>query len=133
MEQGDNPVGTGNTVFRAKKYSLTYEAFENKDLTPTLPIENNPDLTPCSSLKTNDKMIKGISFYPNPVKNSLTITSNFLIDKVEIYDAHGRSIFLKNWNSVKEINFKSFNPGIYFLKVYSNKGTLTKKIIKSGF
>ncbi len=39
MSQGDDPAGTSNSIFRAKKYGAEYEAFKGRDLTPGLPIE----------------------------------------------------------------------------------------------
>lgn len=39
LNQGDDPASTSNSVFRAKKYSADYKAFDGKDLTPGLPIE----------------------------------------------------------------------------------------------
>lgn len=49
LSQGENPDSTSNIVFRAIKYSVEYAAFEERDLTPGLPIEQNPDLTRCTN------------------------------------------------------------------------------------
>jgi len=48
MSQGDDPLTTSNSVFRAKKYAKEYGAFRGRDLTPGLPIEKNSDMTQCT-------------------------------------------------------------------------------------
>lgn len=40
LNHGDGTNRKGNIVFRAKKYAIEYEAFEGRDLTPGLTIEN---------------------------------------------------------------------------------------------
>ncbi|WP_406684963.1 aryl-sulfate sulfotransferase [Seonamhaeicola sp. MEBiC1930] len=46
LQQGENP--TSNSIFRAKKYSVNYLAFKDKDITPKTPIELNYNLGNCN-------------------------------------------------------------------------------------
>lgn len=65
--------------------------------------------------------------FKNPVKDFLTISSNFVVDKVEIIDLLGKKIIaLKNEN---EIDVSNISKGIYILKVYSGTDVGTKKMI----
>lgn len=47
LNQGDTPP-TANNIFRVLRYSPDYAAFNGKDLSPGLPIEQNPNLNSCT-------------------------------------------------------------------------------------
>ena len=42
--------GLGNSVFRCTKYPIDYSAFDNKDMTPSDPIELNPIPDSCAMI-----------------------------------------------------------------------------------
>ena len=128
MSQGDDPRQTTNNMFRAYKYSADYGAFDDKILTPGLPIELNPDLTQCTILSVADVDFNELSLYPNPVENSLNIVFDDEVEKVEIYDVQGRKINVEKMK--KNINFTNYSKGIYFLKIFAHNGVSTKKVIK---
>ncbi len=73
---------------------------------------------------------KNISVFPNPVKDVLTITSSneVLINSIVVYSITGKII---SKNNVFDNNFNLNNllKGFYFIKIKTNKGTLTKKIV----
>jgi len=89
-----------------------------------------------SNLSTNIvEVIKPyISLYPNPVNSSLTVktTQNNIIDNITLFDISGRVILVKKGtNSVSEkINLSSLSNGSYFIKISTDSGEVTKKIIK---
>jgi len=89
-----------------------------------------------SNLSTNIvEVIKPyISLYPNPVNSTLTIktTQNNIIDNITLFDISGRVILVKKGtNSVSEkINLSSLSNGSYFIKISTDSGEVTKKIIK---
>jgi|GEM_PF-1158198 len=70
-----------------------------------------------------------VSVFPNPVSETLTIstTSNINFTKAEIYSIHGQKLVE---TSATQINLSDFSTGIYFVKVISAQGSITKKIIK---
>ena len=65
----------------------------------------------------------GISVYPNPVKDQLTIKGQ--IESVEIYDAFGKLVLTSTKNT---INTRSLSNGIYIVNIKSNDLTTTKRI-----
>jgi len=78
----------------------------------------------------NVKNIDAINFsvVPNPAADYLSIHSNEKINSVEIIDVNGRKII-----EVKEfskINIKTLNSGTYFVKIKTDKGSVSKKFIK---
>lgn len=85
------------------------------------------DLTNVLSVKNIDK--KYFSLYPNPISNILHIkTNHYDLNKVIIYNNLGQIIFSTNSNIINVENLKS---GIYFIKVFTNKGNSTERIIKN--
>lgn len=71
-----------------------------------------------------------VSVTPNPFSNKIEITSNSLINKVEVYNIEGRKIKTVN-NSYNEIDLSSAEKGIYFVKVFGENKTNTQKLIKN--
>ncbi|MFY0604356.1 MAG: aryl-sulfate sulfotransferase [Flavobacteriaceae bacterium] len=121
-------TATGNTTFRAIKYSKSYSAFTGRDLTPGIPIEGNPDLTPCATLGIENQLISNnFKVYPNPAKNSLTISLNTLVQKAEIYSVLGLKV--RDYESIKELDVTNLTSGVYILKVYAENQVFTKKIL----
>ncbi|MGK0446656.1 MAG: Leucine-rich repeat (LRR) protein [Polaribacter sp.] len=71
-----------------------------------------------------------ISLYPNPVNDILKITiSNGLeIKSIEVLNILGKRI-VKTTST--EIRFTNLKDGIYLLRINTNKGVITKKVIKN--
>ena len=84
-----------------------------------------------SQLGIKDEYLSdNIILYPNPLKNNLIIKSNnILISKVEIYSISGKKlkVYYSEFESVKTDNLST---GMYLIKIYSEEGMVTKKIIK---
>ena len=69
-----------------------------------------------------------LSVYPNPVVNTLYIKSNENIRQIEVMDLLG-SVIAKE-NGVDNIDMSSYKTGIYLLRIHTEKGTVTKKVVK---
>lgn len=89
------------------------------------------------SLSNQDFNINSISFWPNPVKNSLNISSteiNFSSSaEISIYDMIGREVVgLKNFSSTTNlsVDMSSLSKGIYILKLTDGAQSIQKRIIK---
>ena len=81
------------------------------------------------TLSIVDNSIKGIKIYPNPVSDVLYIQNeNVAISRMELYDVQGKQLF-SMVDNLNQINVEYLNNGIYFLKIVSDNGTITKKII----
>ena len=71
--------------------------------------------------------------YPNPATNVVNISSkNNGINSVVMTDVNGRTVKNINIASTTEtqINISDLAAGVYMMKISSNEGTTTKKIIK---
>lgn len=73
-----------------------------------------------------------ISFYPNPIKDILTI-DNFNFSKVSIYSILGQLLEVKennqNSNSV-QLNMTNYSKGMYILVLENENETKSIKVIK---
>ncbi|WP_452597363.1 aryl-sulfate sulfotransferase [Pontimicrobium sp. MEBiC01747] len=126
VSQGD--TATQNIVFRAFKYPMDYSGFTGVDLTPGTPIELNPSDCNLLSVTEHDLLNASTKLYPNPVENILNINSKNTIEKVEVYSIQGQ--LMATYLNQTSIDLNTIKPGIYLLKLYSNKSLITKKIIK---
>ena len=68
-----------------------------------------------------------IIMYPNPTAEFINISSNQAVEKVEIFDLLGKEVL--NTTVTNEIKITHLPTGMYLVKVYAEKGTITKKIV----
>ena len=83
-------------------------------------------------LSTNDFFKGNFAVFPNPVNDVLNITNsnNIAISATQITDINGRVVKEIKGNTVAQINIADLNAGVYFLKITSDQGVGTTKIIK---
>lgn len=62
-----------------------------------------------------------ISFYPNPVKNNLNISSETAIKSVIISDLTGKTVRNINAENIQSIDLSNLNQGLYILSTDTNK------------
>lgn len=76
--------------------------------------------------------VQGISFYPNPVQDQLTVTNmEEFQGQINILDLSGRSVMTEKLNTSVEMNMTYLNPGIYILQITNNGQILySEKFIK---
>ncbi len=88
-----------------------------------------------STLATNefDTNSIAIQIYPNPAVNEINIhfTENQNVESISIYDVLGKRVFTKKIEaSESKITLNpNLSKGVYFLKIESDKGMLSEKII----
>ncbi|MEE9349144.1 MAG: T9SS type A sorting domain-containing protein [Flavobacteriaceae bacterium] len=100
-------------------------------------IKNNVN----STLYTTENNFESLNFdiYPNPTVSEISIKLNNSFDsniKISIFDISGKIIYLNNFNKLND-NIITINPfeniqiskGIYYCKIDSNDGSITKKIV----
>lgn len=82
-----------------------------------------------SILSTENNLISNnqIKIYPNPAKFFININSEININKIDFLNILGKRIFTSK--KTNQIDISKFPAGIYILKIFADKKTLTKKII----
>ncbi len=106
---------------------------------PNSVVTINNNLTGCNSeaeveaqcqLSITEAYFSGnLSVFPNPVTSILNIeiSQSLNFEKAKVYSTLGKLILE---TSEKKIDLETLSAGIYFVEVVTNKGSVTKKIIK---
>lgn len=83
----------------------------------------------CALSISEFNLAENLSIFPNPVSSILNIeTSNSIsFKKGKVYSTLGQLMYE---TSIKQINLENLSAGIYFVEVVTDKGSVTKKIIK---
>lgn len=78
------------------------------------------------------ELVSNLKLYPNPVANMLTIDfKNLTNASVIIYDINGRELKKVNLTqSSNNISVSDLEKGVYFFKIQSDEGIVTKRIVK---
>ena len=83
-----------------------------------------------SALGIDDELLaQGLSLYPNPVTNVLTIDSEIPLTKVEVYSILGKKVKVIS-SDFKSIPTDDISNGVYIVRMFSDNGLATKKLIK---
>lgn len=91
---------------------------------------NNYDTTIASLSNQNIEPLNDILIYPNPVNDYLSISSDFEIYKLEIYNLLGQ-VILVTLNPNASIDLTNLKSGNYILKLNTNKGIINRTFIKN--
>ena len=95
------------------------------------PIVTNTASTTISALSNQNFAFNNFKYFPNPVKNSLSISNASLIEEIEITSLLGQRMVTKEINELQtELNLSELTNGVYFVKVFSEDQEKTFKIIK---
>jgi hypothetical protein len=81
-------------------------------------------------MEIKDNELTKISFYPNPVKDQLTITTTG-VEIIELYNTAGQLLLTQpSTDTTTIVNLENISSGIYLLKTSSHKTTKTVQLIK---
>lgn len=78
-----------------------------------------------SGLSEND--LNAFEMYPNPTTGDLTITSEAVVEKVEIFNMLGELVQVEKVNSFSVANLPS---GVYVVELHTSKGVSTSRLVK---
>ena len=73
-----------------------------------------------------------IALYPNPTTGLFVVECKGSdIRSVEVYDVYGKMLTRVDGGGDRmELNLGRYAPGMYLVRVYSEKGTVTKRVVK---
>lgn len=125
----DNP----NLSFCA--ITLVCESFNDSNISHLIannsPGCNNPQEVEAACLLfiSDFDLKKAIVLFPNPVSSILQIETRegIVLQKAVVYSILGEELIL---TSEKTVDFSTFSAGIYFVEIVTNRGSVTKKIVK---
>ena len=92
-------------------------------------------VTTTGTVSVKDVLASKFSVSPNPTTNAININNaeNIHINNVSILDINGRTVNSTSFDGVAsaQINISNLASGIYMMNISSDKGTISKKIIKN--
>lgn len=95
------------------------------------PITTNEAVTTFEIMRTKEVELSSVSIFPNPATTQFMIQSDYKINSVEIYDVAGRLIQVSKLNSNQSSqNISQLPKGMYILKIQTEKGLVSYKLIK---
>ena len=121
-----------NIAFTAPNYLTifgTYSVFRNESHFGLSRI-----IIPDANMSTSDNFVNqtNVKIYPNPTKDIVFIESNDIINSLEIYDMQGKVLKKHSNNNKKaQITIQNLPNSIYLVKVKTDKGIQTFKVIKN--
>ena len=133
----DDATNDGYIVFKIKTKS-TLTVGESVSNTASIyfdynfPIVTNTATSAFQNLSSEDFSSENkVLLYPNPVKNTLFLTSKNNIDSIIIYDIQGRKIQdnIVNSNELR-LDTNGLIKGCYFIEIIFQNEKMTKKFIK---
>jgi len=122
-------VPTTNGLFTFTVKATNALGFDTKQLTIQIGNVGIVETDNSSSLRV----------YPNPTKGELIINSEQLtMNNVEVFDVMGRqvqrfefNVSSSNPNPQTEINISVLPTGVYFIRIQTEDGTVTKKVVRN--
>jgi len=131
---------TAGTYYYASRFQLFTEAYKyggtKSDATGSGNFWDGTNnisgmLTVTGTLAVGNQVIEGFNFYPNPLKDNMTLNARENIEQVELYNLLGQQVMIKQPNvSTYQINMSTLKTGVYFMKVKVGDKTGTYKVVK---
>ena len=82
----------------------------------------------CNGLSVSELEAFAFNYYPNPVKDILTIETQKPVEKIEVFDLSGKKVL--NVSGQKQLDMSSLAPGTYMVRIILKRVIETVKIIK---
>ena len=83
-----------------------------------------------NTLAVADVSKQSVQVYPNPVNDVLNIKSPAKVKSVSVYSASGNMVGTYQMNADNQINLSKLTTGVYLVKITTETGTSTVKVIK---
>lgn len=119
-----------NNLLNGNEYYLQFfivDIFDNQST-----IISDSFIAQTTTLGTNTFNNNSLSYYPNPVENTLNINlKNINIDNISIYDISGKKIIEISHIVNNQIDVSPLEKGVYVLSLETTNGLIKQKFVKN--
>jgi hypothetical protein len=78
----------------------------------------------------NENLENSLRLYPQPASEVVSIESDYSLESITIFNISGQQVWAQFTRDNKmEINISTFQPGVYFVNVFSHDQFITKKLV----
>ena len=131
----DSTICEGMSVFDFDETGIyTIEEADEETgciITTYLDLTVLPASHPDCSTSSLDLQHQTIYIYPNPVTDRIYIESNKSIESISFFTSDYRLVDkYKNFDKKAQIDMSSFQDGLYFVRIETNKGIVFQKVYK---
>lgn len=130
----DNSTPDSNATHYMEAFKITTQG-----MTYVKAIAYHPDLCPSEVAIATYEIQTGIeqyevvpAIYPNPASSIVHIDlTGINSQRVEVYELTGKMIYnIDNPSDILQVNMANYSNGLYLIKVITNEGVITQKVIK---
>lgn len=119
---------------------LTYTTQQQNVSSSRIPNVTGPFITTSTMTPGEDNSLTtgidaeeaiGLKIFPNPTKSNVLVRAEKLITTIDVFDILGSKLDEFNVNSFsKEISLEQFKAGLVVLRVHTNSGTKSVRVVK---
>jgi hypothetical protein len=92
-------------------------------------IVRNSGIVGVDELQVNE--LNGLTVWPNPANNSITISATGTMTKLTVFDVRGKKVFSKKPMAKQfKMSIVSLSSGVYFIKANIGDGEVNGKFVK---
>lgn len=126
------PTANEGAIIRANGGNSYFHGFAASDLDLATYLDLIENEVTLLVLGVEDNTISGFDFYPNPVRNTLNVSAQNSIDRVEIFNLLGQKVLDVSVNALSsQINLSGLSSGAYVMSVTVNGQVGSYKIMKN--
>jgi cyanophycinase-like exopeptidase len=126
--KGDN---TGTGTFNLNDWKTgTNGKWYNWSIKDMNIIETLSNPIQCNPNAIQEIRLNSIAIYPNPTNGNIILQSDFIIDKVEIFNSLGQLVYdIIEKNGIQKLQLHNLNKGFYTIKLYSSSNFVIKPLV----
>lgn len=127
VNQASNPCDNDNITSINATAGTTYYIYVWQDSTPYADVSINLS----DIMSTEENVLEGFEFYPNPVEDELNLNARSIIDKTSIYNITGKKVHAeKTGEKQAKLNLGKLSSGLYIMEIVSEGITARYKLVK---
>ena len=128
-------INCANNAAIAGKTSQSFTADSTGSYAVIVTLNGCSDTSACVAISFADvteiQDLYNVNLYPNPTSDNVNITSSVLLNDIQVTDLNGKVILSQKVNGMSTtVNLTNLETGIYMVILNSEKGSVTKQVVR---